>query len=224
MITIDTVKKIPGFFKFEIKRAYIYFSFSWFSACSCSLWSVALLQLKTWRFKTLNSQQGIASSVFRAIFDWPSKVSVIALVSFYFALWLVSENASHFFNQGYSIRDCIDWLVLLYFTRWLVQKTHTSLSTNEIQNQNNCVFVNRVCLFSLGVLIGFLDIFSLPWFTAYITMVLVLGHSIVLNCINSYSFVSGVLIPTIVDSCVLHVPFVRPYFRFLDMQPSRCHW
>ena len=224
MITIDTVKKIPGFFKFEIKRAYIYFSFSWFSACSCSLWSVALLQLKTWRFKTLNSHQGIASSVLRAIFDWPSKV-ICDCIGFILLRSVIGLRKRKPFFQPRIFNPRLHWLIsftLLHSV--MVQKTHTSLSTNEIQNQNNCDFVNRVCLFSLGVLIGFLDIFSLPWFTAYITMVLVLGHSTVLNCINSYSFVSGVLIPTIVDSCVLHVPFVRPYFRFLDMQPSRCHW
>ena len=223
MITIDTVKKIPGFLKFEIKRAYIYFSFSWFSACSCSLWSVALLQLKTWRFKTLNSHQGIASSVLRAIFDWPSKV-ICDCIGFILLRSVIGLRKRKPFFQPRIFNPRLHWLISFTLLHWLVQKTHTSLSTNEIQNQNNCDFVNRVCLFSLGVLIGFLDIFSLPWFTAYITMVLVLGHSIVLNCVNSNSFVSGVLIPTIVDSCVLHVPFVRPYFRFLDMQLSRCHW
>lgn len=82
MITIETVKKIPGFLKFEIKRAYIYFSFSWFSACSCSLWSVALLQLKTWRFKTLN-RLTVESNLwlhwfhFTSLCDWSQKTQAI---------------------------------------------------------------------------------------------------------------------------------------------------
>lgn len=110
MITIDTVKKIPGFFKFEIKRAYIYFSFSWFSACSCSLWSVALLQLKTWRFKTLNSHQGIASSVLRAIFDWPSKV-ICDCIGFILLRSVIGLRKHKPFFQPRIFNPRLHWLI-----------------------------------------------------------------------------------------------------------------
>lgn len=110
MITIDTVKKIPGFFKFEIKRAYIYFSFSWFSACSCSLWSVALLQLKTWRFKTLNSHQGIASSVLRAIFDWPSKV-ICDCIGFILLRSVIGLRKRKPFFQPRTFNPRLHWLI-----------------------------------------------------------------------------------------------------------------
>ena len=181
MITKDTVKKIPGFFKFEIERAYIYFSFSWFSACSCSLWSVALLQLKTRRFKTLNSHQGIASSVLRAIFDWPSKV-ICDCIGFILLRSVIGLRKRKPFFQPRIFNPRLHWLISFTLFHSVIGPKNSHQFINQWDSKPKQLRFRQPCLLVFT--------WSSHWLLGYIFFALIYGLYYygfgfrTLNCFN----------------------------------------